>query len=91
MVRYDEIFSEDEISSDKSRCQKYTRDDSMNTREPMRFKGGFVTLENNTWKNITKEDKIFSTCSTKILDTKSRHVKSKFHQTSRNSWTRNHR
>ena len=43
----------------------------------MRFKGDFITMENNTHNNLIEEDNIFSACSTKMLDPKIRHVNSK--------------
>ena len=52
MVRDDEGFLEDEIPRNKSRHQKDTRDDTMDTREPMRFKWCFISVENKTQKNI---------------------------------------
>ena len=57
MVRDDEGLSENGIPRNKSRRKKETRIDIVDTREPMRFKRGFVTVENKTWKNPTKDDK----------------------------------
>ena len=50
MVRDDEGLSEDKIPINRTRHHKDTRDDMMSTREPMMFKGGFITVENKTWK-----------------------------------------
>ena len=46
---------------------KDTSDEIMDTREPMRLKGDFVTVENKTRENITEEDKYFYTCSIERL------------------------
>ena len=43
MVRDDEVLSEDKIPINKARRQKETRNCIMDTREPMRFKGYFIT------------------------------------------------
>ena len=90
MVRDDEGFSEDEIPIKRACHHKDTRYAIMDTKEPMRFKGDLITIENKTRKNLIEEEKNFLACSIERLDPNSRHVKSKFHQTSRNSWTINH-
>ena len=59
MIRDDEGLSEDKIPINKSRRQKETRNDIMYTRESMRFKWVFITVDNRTWKHITVEDKHF--------------------------------
>ena len=48
MVRYDKGFSADKVPINRASLQKDTRDDIMDTIEPMRFKGGFITVENKT-------------------------------------------
>ena len=53
MVRDDEGFSEDEIPRKRARRQKDTRDDIMDTREPIRFKEDLITVENKTWIFLT--------------------------------------
>ena len=55
MVRDDEGLSEDKISRRRALLQKDTRDDIMNTIEPIIFKENFVTVETNIWNNLTEE------------------------------------
>ena len=55
MVRDDEGLSEDNISRRRALLQKDTRDDIMNTIEPISFKENFVTVETNIWNNLTEE------------------------------------
>ena len=59
MVRDDEGSSEDKIPFNRASQQKYTIYDIMDTREPRRFKGGLISMENKTWKNLTEEDNNF--------------------------------
>ena len=56
MVRDDEGFSEDEIPRKKARHQKDTIDDIIDNREPMRFKGGFTTVDNMFNRNVGSQD-----------------------------------
>ena len=44
MVIDDEGFLDDEIRREEKSRQKDTRDDIMDTIEPMNFKGGFITV-----------------------------------------------
>ena len=38
---------------------KYTRDDIIDTGEPMMFQIDFIFVENLTWENLTEEDNNF--------------------------------
>ena len=53
MVIDDEGFLDDEIRREEKSRQKDTRDDIMDTREPIRFKEDLITVENKTWIFLT--------------------------------------
>ena len=54
IVRYDEVFSENKITRNRSRCHRDIRDNIVDNRETMKFEGDFITVENKTLENITK-------------------------------------
>ena len=57
MVRDDEVFLEEKITRNRSLRQRNIRDDILDTRKKMKFKGDLITIQNNTLINISKEDK----------------------------------
>ena len=67
MIRDDEGLPDNKIPRKRARLQNDNRYDIVDTRQPMRFKWGLITVENNTWKILQKKKKNFRVINRKFI------------------------